>query len=102
MVVLLDQIIVVQTTWFLSYLGQNLYSKKKYSLIGYKGKQVRDNIHSSDLVNCFWEVFIKSPKKVKLTILVGEDFQIALYNYEALERLARIAGIQIKKIYLKS
>ena len=36
--------------------------QKKYNLIGYKGKQVRDNLHSSDLVNCFWE-FYKKPRK---------------------------------------
>ena len=40
---------------FLAYLVKISLSKKKYSLIGYKGKQVRDNIHSYDLVRCFWE-----------------------------------------------
>ena len=35
---------------FLSYLVKLTTSKKKYSIIGYKGKQVRDNLHSSDLV----------------------------------------------------
>jgi CDP-paratose 2-epimerase len=39
---------------FLSYLVKISLAKKKYSLIGYKGKQVRDNLHSQDLVNCFW------------------------------------------------
>ena len=47
---------------FLSYLVKKCLSEKKYTIIGYKGKQVRDNIHSSDLVNCFWE-FYKKPKK---------------------------------------
>ena len=47
---------------FLSYLVKSCYEKKKYSLIGYKGKQVRDNLHSKDLTNCFWE-FYKKPKK---------------------------------------
>ena len=32
---------------------------KKYNLIGYKGKQVRDNLHSYDLVNCFWQFYKK-------------------------------------------
>lgn len=26
----------------------------QYNIFGYKGKQVRDNIHSFDLVNMFW------------------------------------------------
>ena len=47
---------------FLSYLVKLTSTKKKYTVIGYKGKQVRDNLHSSDLVNCFWE-FYKKPKK---------------------------------------
>ena len=47
---------------FLSYLVKLSLSKKKYTIIGYKGKQVRDNLHSFDLVNCFWE-FYKKPKK---------------------------------------
>ena len=40
---------------FLSYLVKASLQEKKYTLIGYKGKQVRDNIHSQDLVRCFWE-----------------------------------------------
>ena len=44
---------------FLSYLVKISIKKKKYTLIGYKGKQVRDNIHSYDLVNCFWEYYKK-------------------------------------------
>ena len=44
---------------FLSFLVKTSLKNKKYTLIGYKGKQVRDNIHSSDLVKCFWEFFKK-------------------------------------------
>jgi len=40
---------------FLSYLVKVSLQKKSYTLIGYKGKQVRDNIHSQDLISCFWE-----------------------------------------------
>jgi CDP-paratose 2-epimerase len=32
----------------------------KYIIFGYKGKQVRDNLHSADLVSAFWEI-IKKP-----------------------------------------
>jgi CDP-paratose 2-epimerase len=34
-------------------------SGQHYKVLGYKGKQVRDNIHSFDLVNAFWEFFEK-------------------------------------------
>ena len=62
---------------FLSYLVKASLAKK-YSLIGYKGKQVRDNLHSYDLVNCFWE-FLRNQKGEKFTISVVEDFLIVLY-----------------------
>ncbi len=39
---------------FLSYLIKCIVNKKHYKIFGYKGKQVRDNIHSWDLVNMFW------------------------------------------------
>jgi CDP-paratose 2-epimerase len=39
---------------FLSYLMKCAASGEKYTVFGYKGKQVRDNIHSWDLVNMFW------------------------------------------------
>jgi CDP-paratose 2-epimerase len=39
---------------FLSYLVKCIHHNKPYKIFGYKGKQVRDNIHSFDLVNAFW------------------------------------------------
>lgn len=42
---------------FLSYLMKCAVSKTDYTIFGYKGKQVRDNIHSHDLVNMFWHYY---------------------------------------------
>lgn len=39
---------------FLSYLFKCCITGMAYTIYGYKGKQVRDNIHSYDLVNMFW------------------------------------------------
>ena len=39
---------------FLSYIVKCIVTGKHYKIFGYKGKQVRDNIHSYDLVNAFW------------------------------------------------
>ena len=47
---------------FLAYLVQCAVTGKHYNIFGYKGKQVRDNIHAKDLVSCFWNYFLK-PKK---------------------------------------
>ena len=83
---------------FLSYLVRESLTKKKYTLIGYKGKQVRDNLHSSDLVNCFWE-FFKKPK-------YGEIYNIGGSRYsncsviEALNLVENITGIDIKKKFI--
>ena len=46
---------------FLSFLVKTIINEKKYSIFGYKGKQVRDNIHSLDVARAFNE-FIKKPK----------------------------------------
>ena len=42
---------------FLSYLVRCAVDDAPYTVIGYEGKQVRDNIHSWDLVNAFWHFF---------------------------------------------
>jgi len=44
---------------FLSYLMKCAVTGAPYRVLGYKGKQVRDNIHSYDLVSAFWHVFQK-------------------------------------------
>ena len=46
---------------FLAYLMKCALTGQGYTIFGYKGKQVRDNIHSSDLVNMFWH-FYQDPK----------------------------------------
>ncbi len=44
---------------FLSYLARCAVDGTVYNVIGYKGKQVRDNIHSYDFVNAMWHFFEK-------------------------------------------
>tara|TARA_B110000438_G_scaffold296608_1_gene341568 strand:+ start:568 stop:1617 length:1050 start_codon:yes stop_codon:yes gene_type:complete len=84
---------------FLSYLVKASLKNKKYSMIGYKGKQVRDNIHSADLVNCFWEV-VKKPKRGEVYNM-GGGRKSNCSVVEALEMVESISGIQIKKEYVK-
>lgn len=45
---------------FLAYLIKCIVNNKHYNIFGYKGKQVRDNIHSDDLVSMFLE-YHKNP-----------------------------------------
>tara|TARA_B100001971_G_C18248902_1_gene576553 strand:+ start:1011 stop:2063 length:1053 start_codon:yes stop_codon:yes gene_type:complete len=84
---------------FLSYLVKIGLHKKKYSLIGYKGKQVRDNLHSHDLVNCFWE-FYKKPKYGEVYNIGGGRFSNCSI-IEALELLESISKIKIKREVIK-
>ena len=84
---------------FLSYLVKSCLLKKRYSLIGYKGKQVRDNLHSYDLVNCFWE-FYKKPKYGKIYNIGGGRFSNCSI-IEALELVEKITKIKIKKNIVK-
>lgn len=42
---------------FLAYLMKCTVTGEPYTVLGYNGKQVRDNIHSNDLVNAFWHFF---------------------------------------------
>lgn len=53
---------------FLSYLVKCYVFNKKYKIFGYKGKQVRDNIHSKDLVQIIFE-YLKKPK-------IGEVYNV--------------------------
>jgi CDP-paratose 2-epimerase len=46
---------------FLSYLVKCAVTHKPYTVFGYKGKQVRDNIHAHDLVTAFWH-FSQEPR----------------------------------------
>lgn len=46
---------------FLSYLVKCAVAGTPYTVFGYKGKQVRDNIHAWDLVNAFWH-FLQAPR----------------------------------------
>lgn len=51
----------VELHGFLSYLAKCIVRKQNYNIYGYKGKQVRDNIHSYDVANAFWN-FHCNPK----------------------------------------
>lgn len=84
---------------FLSYLIKCVKYEKEYKIFGYKGKQVRDNIHSYDLVNSFYE-FYKNPK-------IGEVYNIGggIYSncsmIEAIEMCENLAGKKLNYNYVE-
>ncbi|MDX1737077.1 MAG: NAD-dependent epimerase/dehydratase family protein [Alphaproteobacteria bacterium] len=58
---------------FLSYLGRCAVENKPYTIFGYKGKQVRDNIHSADLVEAFWQ-YHQAPRAGEVYNIGGGRF----------------------------
>tara|TARA_B100000029_G_scaffold514108_1_gene615717 strand:+ start:1016 stop:2065 length:1050 start_codon:yes stop_codon:yes gene_type:complete len=84
---------------FLSYLVKSSLKYNSYPIYGYKGKQVRDNIHSYDLVKCFWN-FFKKPR-------IGEVYNMGggrksnCSVVEALNYVESILNIKVKRIYHK-
>jgi len=68
---------------FLAYLGKCAVTGEPYTVLGYKGKQVRDNIHSADLVDAFWE-FIQAPRCGEVYNMGGGRFA----NCSMLEAIA--------------
>lgn len=58
---------------FLAYLGKCAVTGEPYTVLGYKGKQVRDNIHSADLVDAFWH-FVQAPRSGEVYNMGGGRF----------------------------
>lgn len=82
---------------FLSYLVKCLVNDITYTIYGYNGKQVRDNIHSYDLINMFWNYF-KNPKKGEV-YNVGGGVEINCSILEAIKILEKISNKKMKIKY---
>ncbi len=60
----------VELHGFLNYLVIRALAQKPYTIFGYKGKQVRDQIHSHDVINAFWH-FAQAPRPGEVYNLGG-------------------------------
>lgn len=83
----------VELHGFLSYLAKCALSNKKYTVFGYKGKQVRDNIHSYDVVSAMHEVIKKPWPGSVYNMGGGRENSISV-----LEAISKIESILEKKI----
>lgn len=79
---------------FLAYLIKCIATGEPYTILGYKGKQVRDNIHSSDLINAFYEVY-KKPNSGEAFNIGGSRFS-NISILEAIEKTERVLGKKAK------
>jgi CDP-paratose 2-epimerase len=82
---------------FLAYLMKCTVTGKPYKINGYKGKQVRDNIHNDDLVRAFHEV-IKAPRGAQVYNMGGGRTSNCSM-LEAIEICEKIAGRRLSSTY---
>jgi CDP-paratose 2-epimerase len=82
---------------FLSYLMKCAITGDHYTVFGYKGKQVRDNIHSWDLVNMFWH-FYQNPRQGEAYNAGGGRFSNCSMQ-EAITRCEAITGKKMNYSY---
>ena len=80
---------------FLSFLVKSIMRDKKYYVFGYKGKQVRDNIHSLDVISAFNE-FIKKPKPGGKVYNLGGGRENSCSVLEAIQIIENISNKKSK------
>ena len=84
----------VELHGYLNYLVKMNIEKKKYTVFGYKGKQVRDNIHAKDLV-MFIKNFINKPR-IGEVYNIGGGYKNSISILEAFDLVQKISGIKMK------
>ena len=82
---------------FLAYLMRCTVTGTPYTVFGYHGKQVRDNIHSADLIACFSE-FFRAPRSGEVYNMGGGRFSNCSM-LEAIELCERIAERELDHKY---
>lgn len=87
----------VELHGFLSYLIKCNVNRTKYTVYGYKAKQVRDNIHSKDVVS-FIDCFIKTPRVAEV-YNIGGGKSNSISMIEAFAKIESISGIEMNWSY---
>jgi CDP-paratose 2-epimerase len=88
----------VELHGFLSYLVKVALAGGNYTIFGYKGKQVRDNIHSHDVVRAF-EEFARNPRAGEVYNLGGGRAN-SVSVLEAIKLIEEMTGREIHHTYL--
>lgn len=83
---------------FLAFLVNCIANEKEYSIFGYKGKQVRDNIHSYDVINAFYH-FYQKPTRGEVYNLGGSRHS-NISILEAINKIEQIIGKKAKTKYV--
>jgi CDP-paratose 2-epimerase len=88
----------VELHGFLSYLIKCNVEGREYKVFGYKGKQVRDNIHCQDVVRFMFE-FYRNPRIAEVYNLGGGKSN-ACSVLEAFGKSEQVTGIPMKWCYV--
>ena len=83
---------------FLAYLMKCVCTGRPYTVFGYKGKQVRDNIHSADVVSAFLE-FWRAPRPGGQVYNLGGGTFSNCSMLEAIGKCEAIAGRRLEWTY---
>jgi CDP-paratose 2-epimerase len=83
----------VELHGYLAYIVDCAVKKKRYTVFGYKGKQVRDQIHSKDVASAFYE-FYKAPRKGAF-YNIGGCKQNAVSIVETIDILKKDFGLSL-------
>jgi len=83
---------------FLAYLARATREGRPYRIYGYKGKQVRDNIHSFDVCT-FFEAFWRRPR-VAAVYNLGGGRANSVSMLEAVDRFERLIGKKLQVEYV--
>ena len=87
----------VELHGFLSFLVNCNLQEREYTVFGYKGKQVRDNIHSLDVIR-FIEQFIDKPRSAAV-YNIGGGKQNSLSILDAFDRVSQLTGKEMRWKY---
>jgi CDP-paratose 2-epimerase len=89
----------VELHGFLSYLVKATVTGKKYSVFGYEGKQVRDNIHSHDVIRAV-EEFAANPRPGEVYNM-GGGRENSVSMLEAISKIEKLAGRHLDWHYIE-
>jgi CDP-paratose 2-epimerase len=87
----------VELHGFLSHLVRVAFTGQTYTIYGYHGKQVRDNIHSHDVITAM-EAFAADPRPGEVYNLVGGRAN-SVSVVEAIARIEQLSGQRISHVY---
>lgn len=87
----------VELHGFLAYIVDCALNSKPYIIYGYKGKQVRDQIHSRDVVRAFYEFYLNPKKGIVYNLGGGRKNSVSIL--EIIDILKNDFGLKLNYTY---